>query len=74
MDSFVQIRGIRIRDDEVMSVSAADQAGRKLPLAQLVGQTRQMLMLLVGSSHEPGKLGGRKHRNFTVVKSDEPVT
>ena len=39
MDSFIQIRGIRIRDDEVMSISAADQTGSKLPLAQLVGQT-----------------------------------
>jgi hypothetical protein len=46
----------------------------ELPLAQLVGQTHQVIMLLVGGSHEPGKLGGRKRRNFTVVKSDEPVT
>jgi hypothetical protein len=74
MDSLVQVRVIRIRDDEVMSVSAADQAGSKLPLAQLAGETLQVLMLLVGGSHEPGKLGGRQRWNFTVVKSDEPVT
>jgi hypothetical protein len=73
MDPFVQLRVIRIRDNEVIHVSAASQAGSELPLSQLAGETLQVLVLLVDGGHEPGKLGDRKRWNFTVVKSDEPV-
>jgi hypothetical protein len=73
MDPFVQVRVIRIGDNEVIRVSAAGQAGSELPLAQLVGETVQVLVLLVGGGHEPEKLGGRKRQNFTIVKSDESV-
>jgi hypothetical protein len=30
-------------------------------------------MLIVCGCHEPKKLGGRRHRNFTIVKSLEPA-
>ena len=72
VDPFVQVWVIRIRDEEVMSVSAADQAGGELPPAQLAGETLQVLMLFVGR-HEPGRLGGGHRRNFTVVKSGGSV-
>jgi len=56
-----------------MSASTTDEPGAGLPFAQFVGQTLQVLILLVGGGHEPGKLGGRQCGNFTVVKSGEPV-
>ncbi len=64
---------IRVLDNEVMVTSAALKAGSKLPLAQLAGKTSQMFTLLICSCHEPEKLGGRRHQNFTIVKSPEPA-
>ena len=73
MDPLVQVPVIRIPGYEVLTTSAALKTDRKLPLAQLAGKTSQMFLLLICSCHEPEKLGGRRHQNFTIVKSPEPA-
>lgn len=56
-------------DPEVWPGSGADQMSDELASGQLIGQTVQMVNLLVMLSHEPRTLEGPVRPNFTSVKS-----